>query len=186
MYKYFFKLLLPAFFYVFFISGCVVKVASPSDTRIEGLSHILYSLDTSIPKEETLALSKDIFQKTKALTKEFKMTSPPQYHNFLVNIGLRKKGLCYHWADALYTYFTHQSYPSFEFHLMGANIGEYWTEHNVMVVVAKGNPVEEGVIIDPWREPGKLYFSKVKDDKRYTWVHRHARENFKKANRFCQ
>lgn len=162
-----------------------MKVVPPSDIRIEALSHLLYTLDASIPKEEALELSKDIFQKTEALTKEFKMTTPPQFHNFLVNIGLRKKGLCYHWSDTLYSYFTHKSYPSFEFHLMGANIGKYLTEHNVMVVVAKGEPVEEGVIIDPWREPGKLYFSKVKDDKRYVWVWRYARE-IKKANRFCQ
>jgi len=33
-----------------------------------------------------------------------------------------------------------------------------------MVVVAKGEKVMDGVIIDPWREPGKIYFSKVKED----------------------
>jgi len=174
--KYFFRFFLPAFFCAFFLFGCVVKVASPSHTRIEALSHLLYTLDTSIPKEEALQLSKDIFKKTEALTKEFEMTSPPQYHNFLVNIGLKDKGLCYQWSDALYAYFTHKSYPSFEFHLMGANIGEYWTEHNVMVVVAKGMPIDEGIVIDPWRNPGKLYFSKVKDDHEYHWKHRPERE----------
>ncbi len=176
MHKYFFRLFFPAFFCAFSLLGCAVKVAPPSHTRIEALSHLLYTLDTSIPKEETLQLSKDIFQKTEALTKEFEMTSPPQYHNFLVNIGLKEKGLCYQWADALYAYFRQKSYPSFEFHLMGANIGEYWTEHNVMVVVAKGMPIDEGIVIDPWRNPGKLYCSKVKDDHKYHWKHRPKRE----------
>ena len=172
MHKYFFKLLLPAFF----LFGCAVKVAPPSYTRIEALSHLLYTLDTSIPKEEALQLSKDIFQETEALTKEFEMISPPQYHNFLVNIGLKEKGLCYQWADALYAYFRQKSYPSFEFHLMGANIGEYWTEHNVMVVVAKGMPAKKGIVIDPWRDAGRLYFSKVKEDTKYAWKHRANRE----------
>ena len=175
MHKYFFRFFLPAFFCAFFLFGCAVKVASPSHTRIDALSQLLYTLDTSIPKEEALQLSKDIFQKTEALTKEFEMTSPPQYHNFLVNIGLKEKGLCYHWSDAFYAYFTHKAYPSFEFHLMGANIGEYWTEHNVMVVVAKGMPVEEGIVIDPWRDAGRLYFSKVKEDTKYVWEHRASR-----------
>ena len=178
MHKYFFKRLFFAFLFAFFLSGCASKVLSTSETRIVLLSSLLYTLDTSIPKEEALALSRDIFQKTQALSREFKMTSPPQYHNFLVNIGLRKKGLCYHWSDALYSYFTHKSYPSFEFHLMGANIGKYWTEHNVMVVVVKGMAVEEGIVIDPWRESGRLYFSKVKEDTCYVWVQRHAREKF--------
>jgi len=171
MHKYFFKLLFIAFLFV----GCAVKVAPPSHTHIEALSHLLGTLDSSISEEEALALSQDIFHKTESLTKEFEMTSPPQYHNFLVNIGLREKGLCYHWSDALYTYFTQKSYPSFEFHLMGANIGEYWTEHNVLLVVAKGKPVEEGIIIDPWRESGRLYFSKVKEDTKYVWKHRARR-----------
>lgn len=175
MHKYFFRLFIPAFLCVFFLFGCAVKVASPSHTRIDDLSHLLYTLDTSIPKEEALQLSKDIFQETKALTKEFEMTSPPQYHNFLVNIGVKEKGLCYHWSDAFYTYFAHKTYPSFEFHLMGANIGKYWTEHNVMVVVAKGMPAEEGIVIDPWRESGRLYFSKVKEDTKYVWEHRASR-----------
>ena len=174
MYKYFFKL----FIFSFFITGCAVKVVPPSDIRIKELSYLLYTLDTSIAKEETLELSKDIFQKTRALAKEFKMTSPPQYHNFLVNIGFRKKGLCYHWSDTLYTYFMHKSYPSFEFHLAVANKGRYWTEHNVLIVIVKGLSIEEGVVIDPWREPGKLYFSKAKEDKDYVWVHRYDREIF--------
>jgi len=175
MHKSFFKLLLPAFLWAFFLFGCAVKVIPPSPAHIEALSHILVTLDTSIPKEEALQLSKEIFQKTEALTKEFEMTSPPWYHNFLVNIGLKEKGLCYHWSDALYTYFAHKPYHSFEFHLMGANIGEYWTEHNVMVVVAKDMPVEEGIVIDPWRESGRLYFSKVKEDTKYVWKHRASR-----------
>ena len=170
--KYFFKL----FFISFFLLGCAVKVQPPSESKVDTLTELLQSMDTNVSHEEALQLSKDIFNKTAALRKEFEMTSPPQYHNFLVNIGLKEKGLCYHWSDALYTYFTHKVYPSFEFHLMGANIGKYWTEHNVMVVVAKGMPVEEGIVIDPWRDAGRLYFSKVKEDTKYVWKHRPKRE----------
>ena len=172
MHKYFFKL----FFISFLLFGCAVKVQPPNENRLDALTLLLQSMDTAISQQEAQKLSKDIFQKTQALTKEFEMTSPPQYHNFLVNIGLKDKGLCYHWSDTLYAYFTHKSYPSFEFHLVGANIGKYWTEHNVMVIVVKGMPVEDGIVIDPWRNPGKLYFSKVKDDYKYHWKHRPKRE----------
>jgi len=58
---------------------------------------------------------------------------------------------------------------------VGANIGEYWSEHNSLVIVAKGMLIEEGIIIDPWRKGGELYFSKVKDDKKYIWQHRPSR-----------
>jgi len=46
----------------------------------------------------------------------------------------------------------------------------------VMAVSAKEGKVMDGVIIDPWRKPGSLYFSRVKDDKAYVWKWRKERE----------
>ena len=154
-----------------------MSAPSLSERNMTQLSKLLQGLDKHIPQEEARQLSQDIFYKTQQLTKEFELTSPPQYHNFLVNVGLREKGLCYHWSDALYLYLSQKKYASFEFHLMGANIGEYLYEHNVLVVVAKGGRVEDGIIIDPWRDSGEVYFSKVSEDTKYKWKHR--------ANRGC-
>ena len=43
------------------------------------------------------------------------------------------------------------------------------------VLVAKDGEIEEGIIIDPWRDPGELYFVKVGDDPDYVWHHRPKR-----------
>jgi hypothetical protein len=172
MLKYYFKV----FTLSFFLAGCSVTAPSVSQTKITELSFLFQSLDSTIHQSEAMQLSKDIFHKTEALTEEFEMTSPPQFHNFLVTVGVREKGLCYHWSDALYVYLSGESYGSFEFHLVGANIGEYFYEHNALVVVAKGQKVEEGIIIDPWRDPPELYYSKVNDDSEYyRWTHRPER-----------
>ena len=170
MHKYFFSVLLS-----FFLLGCAVKIEPTQRNNVKALSVMLQSLNTNTTSNESQQLSQDIFHKTQTLAKEFNFTSPPQYHNFLVNVGAREKGLCYHWSDALYSYLKAQNYNSFEFHLMGANIGEYWSEHNVLVVMSKGTSVEGGILIDPWRNPEALYFSKVKDDKKYVWSHRPER-----------
>jgi hypothetical protein len=45
-------------------------------------------------------------------------------------------------------------------------------EHNTAVVVAKGKPWHTGIILDPWRNSGNLYYSYVKDDKKYIWTQR--------------
>lgn len=153
----------------------MVTAPSVSKTKITELSLLFQSLGSTVPQSESIQLSKDIFHKTQKLTEEFELTSPPVFHNFLVTVGVREKGLCYHWSDALYTYLSGKQYASFEFHLVGANIGEYFYEHNALVVVAKGGKVEEGIIIDPWRDSGELYFSKVKDDVEYMWKHRPTR-----------
>jgi len=154
------------------LMGCTVKPPSVSQTKIAQLSLLLRSLHSSIPTDEAMQLSEDIFHETQKLTKEFELTSPPVFHNFLVNAGFREKGLCYQWSDELYAHLYKKQYPSFEFHLLGANIGEYFTEHNVLAVVAKGGVPEKGIIVDPWRNSGELYFSKAEDDPKYKWAHR--------------
>lgn len=161
--------------FVFLLAGCSVTAPSVSEKKVAELSYLFQSLDASISASEASKLSRDIFYKTHKLAKEFELTSPPLLHNFLVNIGLREKGLCYQWSDALYAHLSGETYPSFEFHLFGANIGEYFSEHNALVVVAKGQAVQEGIIIDPWRNSGELYFSKVRNDPEYKWKHRSSR-----------
>ena len=156
----------------------MVQPSSVNRDEVSKLSKALETLDSNITHIEAMKLSQEIYQEVEVLSNEFKLTSPPQYHNFLVNIGIKEKGLCYHWSDALYLHFLKSTYPSFEFHLVGANIGEYWSEHNSMLVVAKGKAIESGIILDAWRNSGKLYFSKLKDDNVYEWKHR--------ADRGCQ
>jgi len=126
MHKCFFKLFVLSYVFV----GCAVKVPVPDVQNVKQLSTLLQFLHPRVTKKEANELSKDIFHKTATLVQTFKLTSPPQFHNFLVNIGLRKKGLCYDWSDALYVHLILQEYRDFEFHLMGAHIGEYWREHN--------------------------------------------------------
>jgi len=172
MYKLLFKYCVPLLFLV----GCTAKIPPLKEENITSLATLLYSLDTTGEYREAKQLSKDIFLQTEQLAHAFKLTSPPQYHNFLVTIGLREKGLCYHWSDALYSYLSRQKYNTFIFHLVGANIGNYWTEHNAVVVTVKGMNIDEGILLDPWRNSGKLYFSRVKDDKKYHWIDRPDRE----------
>ena len=160
----------------FFLVGCVNNTPTLKEDKTLKLAKLLHTLTSQTTETESLQLSHDVFVKIQQLSKSFEMTSPPQYHNFLVNIGVKEKGLCYHWSDALYLHFMQsKNYPSFEFHLVGANIGKYWTEHNSLVIVGKGKAIESGVIIDPWRNAGKLYFAKVKDDEDYRWIHRPSR-----------
>jgi hypothetical protein len=174
MYKKFSKLFLLTGLTLLLVS-CAVKVPVFEEINTRKLAQLLQSLDSDISYDDARYLSQDIFMQTAVLTQKFKMTSPPQYHNFLVNVGLKDKGLCYHWADTLYAYFSKQNHPSFEFHLISSHRGEYWREHNALVVSAKSKKIEEGIVIDPWRHSGILYFSKLKDDIEYHWVHRPSR-----------
>ncbi|HEO97903.1 MAG: hypothetical protein JW682_04855 [Campylobacterales bacterium] len=160
--------------------GCSVTPPSPAPARIHILSQKLQALDANISVEEAEALARDIYLKSYELAEKFDLVSPPQFHNFLVNVGVREKGLCYHFSDALYLHLKSRGYERFDFHLVGANIGEYWSEHNALVVVAKGCSSEacilnNGILIDAWRDSGEVYYAKLCEDKRYHWRHRSER-----------
>ncbi len=104
--------------------------------------------------------------KSKALANSYKLVSPPQYHNFLVNSGKRERGLCYHFVQDLDKEIKNRDFKSFKFKWGVANQNRL-NEHNVIVVLGKNTPWEEGIILDAWRNSGKLFFTKVKDDKEY-------------------
>jgi len=46
----------------------------------------------------------------------------------------------------------------------------YWREHNTLVVAAKGHGVKDGIILDPWRHSGNLYWTRATEDPKYHWV----------------
>jgi hypothetical protein len=151
--------------------GCSVTPTSITPQRVESLAN---AFDANISQAQRYSLSKAIYTEVASLTKAYQLTSPPYYHNFLVTIGMRQSGLCYHWSDALYLAL-YPKHPSFDFHLVGANIGSYWREHNALLVVAKGKSIEEGIIIDPWRNSGRLFWTKIGEDRAYAWEYRPVR-----------
>ena len=170
-----FRYLLSALLLSIFFTACTGTPSGVTQSRVEALSKLLRSLDSSISSKEARSLSDEIFQETGKLRKKFNPTSQAQFNNFLINAGVKEKGLCYDWSDALYLHFSKKQYSSFEFHLLVAHKGKYFYEHNTLVVVAKGGNVLEGIVIDPWRNSGNLYFSKVNEDKKYEWRHRSKR-----------
>ena len=160
-----------SFILVFLLLGCAVTPEPISTTKVAKLASLL-RFDSVIPHTERLHLARAIYFKTKVLTEEFELTSPPLWHNMLVNVGIKQKGLCYHWSDALYMYLNKKRYPHYDFYLVGDHIGEYFSEHNALVVTEKGARVEDGIVIDAWRNSGDLYVSKVKEDTEYQWLKR--------------
>ena len=107
---------------VLLLLGCSVTPEPVSRKKVSILASLL-RLKNDIPSHERLYLARTIYFKTKELTKEFALTSPPLWHNILVNVGIKEKGLCYHWSDALYKTLQKKSYPHYDFYLVG---GKYW------------------------------------------------------------
>lgn len=160
-------------FLTLFITSCSVKVPTSKKEDLILLASQLQKLSPSSTHNETLKLSKEIYDVTATLSRKFKLTYPPRLHNTLINLGLREKGLCYDWSDELYLHLRKKTFKHYDFHLVVAHKGRYFYEHNALVVTNKDKKedLSEGILLDAWRNSGKLYSIKLKEDT-YPWKHR--------------
>jgi len=153
------------------VSGCSVKHAdfSPKEDEVNTLAGTICSLSDSIDKQEAYLLSSEAISYGKYLADKYELVAPASFHNFLVNIGARDKGLCYHFAQDMRERLETLHLKTIDILWAVANRGEYF-EHNALVVVPKNGVFNEGVLLDAWRNSSLLYWSRVGDDKDYIWI----------------
>ena len=102
------------------------------------------------------------------LAEEYQLVRPAVAHNLLVLFGLRERGLCYHWTEDLMQRLQALDLKSFQLHWGVAYRGSELREHNCVVITAKGQRFFKGIVLDPWRNSGNLFWAQVnKDD--YPW-----------------
>ena len=101
------------------------------------------------------------------LKREYRVAGPPQFHNFLVNAGIRRRGLCHQWTRDLMAQLGALKLKTLDLHWGIARAGTL-REHNTVVVTAKRQPFANGIVLDPWRRSGRLYVGRVAGD-RYPW-----------------
>jgi len=133
---------------------------------------MLGSLEKNVNKNEAKLLARKAIFFSSSLKKEYELAKPPLYHNFLVNIGVKKRGLCWQFAYDMLKMAKNLNLKSFDYYIGGANINDYWKEHNTLVVTCRGCKFEDGIVLDAWRNSGDLYFNYVTKDKKYNWKQR--------------
>ena len=102
------------------------------------------------------------------LKREWGVVWPPGVMNFLVNTGARKGGLCFQFATELLHRLEGLKLETLDLH-WAESFERTVAEHNVIVVTAKGQPFEQGIILDNWRYGGRLVWGVVTDDPHYDW-----------------
>ena len=120
-------------------------------------------LSLRVNREEAKLLADCAFATVSKLRREYRMFGTPIFNNFLIYHGLRKRGYCYQWSEDLLIALDALRLKSLELHW-----GEYdpgtWRENNCIVVTAKGQPFERGIMLECWRHLGHLYFGLVASD----------------------
>jgi len=129
--------------------------------RIAGLS-------PSVQSEEAQRVGWCAYTTGRDLKREWGVVWPPGLQNFLVNTGARKGGLCFQFATELLHRLDALKLETLELH-WAESFERTMSEHNVIVVTAKGQPFQQGILLDNWRYGGRLIWGPVSGDPHYQW-----------------
>ena len=127
----------------------------------------LYDRSNPKIKIEAETLAGVIVKRIMELQDEYDVALFRGFQNLLVKLGLRKKGFCFHWTQDLLQTIFGKEWSYFDFYWAGAYVHGL-REHNVVVIVKKGDSLEKGILMDPWRHGGRLYWTDVARD-HYPW-----------------
>jgi len=137
--------------------------------QVVSLEQALTALSPDIVKLEAKQMAESAISYSLELAAEYRMLRPPVFHNLMVNLGFRERGLCIHWTEDLLKRLQGLGLKSLELHWGIANHDILLRlEHSSVVITARGQSFEEGLVLDPWRHSGELYWTLVKDDS-YSW-----------------
>ena len=137
------------------------------EKSIAGLRDALIALSPRTVDPGEAALMSEIAHRTsRQCAKDYGVHGDPAIHNYLIHIGVKKKGIC---AD--YTRDIGAKLKELRFKTLVLHWGAAWPkesdENNALVVTAQNQPFLDGIVLDGWRRGGRLFWCKVKDDGEY-------------------
>jgi hypothetical protein len=156
------------------LSACATARLSPVGegpavaAKIDALQASLEGLGRNADPLEAHRVAETAVTLSLALAAEYRVVPPALWHNLLIQTGIRERGLCYHWTEDLLKELQALSLASFDLHWGVAHRGSDFREHNSVVITAMGQPFDQGLVLDPWRNSGDLFWTRVDRD-RYPW-----------------
>ena len=133
----------------------------------------IMALSSSVDPEEAQRITQIAYTLGRDLKREWRVAWPPGYHNYLVHRGARKGGLCFQWAERLLLRLAEEKWETLEFH-WAESFETTASEHNVIVVTAKGQHFSHGILLDNWRYGGRLVWGPIIEDPHYQWTENKA------------
>ncbi|MGY9046531.1 hypothetical protein P775_21835 [Puniceibacterium antarcticum] len=156
----------------------------PDEAKIAELSQAIATLGPKVDPSEARRAARIAVEYPRRLAMEYGVTDPPIIHNMKVNSGLRPRGLCWHWARDMAARLNQEDFQTLELHHSIANADTtFRIEHSSIVISAQGNNMYDGLILDPWRYGGALYWGAPLQDTSYKWRPRQEVWDYKRELR---
>src|ERR1051325_12289 len=139
------------------------EVPAKEVARAEELANQLAKLSHRVDPKEAKLLAQCAYATVARLRPEYNMFGTPIFNNFLVYHGWRKRGYCFQWTEDLLLALDTLKLKRLELH-WGDAYRDTWRENNCVVVTAKGQPFDRGMILECWRHFGHLRWNLVPSD----------------------
>ncbi|MGX0875553.1 hypothetical protein ACSSV4_000225 [Roseovarius sp. MBR-154] len=138
--------------------------------EVSRLAAAIRSLGPDVDPEEADQAARIAYRHTHDLALEYQITDPPIVHNTKVNMGLKPRGLCWHWARDMEDRLAREEFQTLDLHraVAGAD-NAFRLEHSTAIISARGDSYDEGIVLDPWRKGGRLTWVGVREDRMYDW-----------------
>ena len=146
---------------------CGMTAWAQDEKSIQDLSTALVALSPkTVDRREAELLSATAHTTSRQLAREYGVSGDPAFHNYLINIGVKKRGIC---AD--YTHDIGARLRDLRFKTLAVHWGTAWEkksdENNALIVTARNQSFYDGIVLDGWRRSGRLFWIHVKDDAEY-------------------
>ncbi len=164
-------------FLVVFLGACSQPPEASRDgddaPEIAALTQAILDLGPGIDPDEAAHAAHVAYSHTADLAQAFEIVDPPLIHNTKVNAGLKPRGLCWHWATDMEAGLNEEGFKTLTMHRAIANaFHPILIEHSTAIIARAGDDWNEGIVLDPWRYGGVLFWDEVVEDTRYPWEDR--------------
>lgn len=160
----------------------------PTELEIAKLAEGILALGPNVDPDEALRAARVSFEHTRELAIQYEIVDPPLVHNTKVNMGLKPRGLCWHWAEDMEKRLKAENFESLVIHRAIANATNWRIEHSTAIISQRGDDMYHGMVVDPWRTGGTLTFTPTSADPDYEWlpqaeVHEQKRQEIRAERR---
>src|SRR5215475_11853286 len=139
------------------------EVPAKEVAKAEELAKQVAALSRRVDPNEAKLLAECAYATVARLRPEYNMFGTPIFNNFLVYHGWRKRGYCFQWTEDLLLALDRLNLKTLELH-WGDAYRDTWRENNCLVVTAKGQAFDRGMILECWRHFGYLRWNLVLSD----------------------
>jgi hypothetical protein len=160
----------------------------PTELEIAKLAEGILALGPEVDPDEALRAARISFEHTRELAIQYEIVDSPLVHNTKVNMGLKPRGLCWHWAEDMEKRLNAENFETLVIHRAIANATNWRIEHSTSIISQRGDDMYGGMVVDPWRTGGTLTFVPTSQDPDYDWlpqavVHEQKREEIRAERR---